>query len=173
MHFSKQAIILEMIHCLCAQGSRTGKTHIIKGLFLAHAARLCKVPFSFFLYKHGPYSTDIEANLEEMQAYGAIKMEPAHDGYGVLFIPDEMADYLKKKVPISQATRKGLEKVSSFMKSKNVADLERVATAAWIRTCEGEKDNDAVSARLHELKPHISLNDAYKADEEVRQFLDE
>ncbi len=74
MDFYKHRIILAMIEGLRRAGSRTGKTHIIKGLMLASAAKRSLIPFRFFLYKHGPYSTEIEENLEEMQSYGALNI---------------------------------------------------------------------------------------------------
>src|SRR6266404_6452987 len=100
MDFHKHALILGMIETLRGQGSRTGKTHLIKGLMLA-AATGVEIPFEFFLYKHGPYSTDIEENLEQMQSYGAISVEPAFDGYGVIFKSSEIASYPRSHAPLT------------------------------------------------------------------------
>src|SRR5437879_3671463 len=104
-----------MIEALRAQGNRTGKTHIIKGLFLAQAAGLLDDSFSFFLYKHGPYSTDIEENIEQMKSYGAVEVEPAFDGYGVLLSPGEMDSFVKKRVNLSDETLKALQRVCEFI----------------------------------------------------------
>jgi uncharacterized protein YwgA len=173
MDFHKHALILAMIGALQRQGSRTGKTHIIKGLFLAHAAGLFDVPFEFFLYKHGPYSTDIEENIEQMKSYGATEVEPAFDGYGVMLSPGDMASFAQQRAPLPASTLEGIRKVCQFLRYKNVTHLERLATAAWIRTREGIHDGDAVARRLNELKPHISLNEARQAEDEVRVFLEE
>jgi uncharacterized protein YwgA len=170
MDFHRHALILAMIEALRSQGSRTGKTPIIKGLFLAKAAGL-DVPFELFLYKHGPYSTDIEDNLDQLKSYGAIEVEPAFDGYGVKFSPGENASFVKKQVSLSADEQAMIDKVCQFIRSKNVSQLERLATAAWIRTEEGITDPDDVARRLNELKPHISLSDARNADREVLGFL--
>jgi hypothetical protein len=169
--WQKHALILAMIESLARHGSRTGKTHVIKGLFLGHAASVISAPFDFFLYKHGPYSTDIESALEQMQSYRAIKVSPAHDGYGVILRLDAMANFVKKQARLSPETEQGVERICEFIRSKNVSDLERLATAAWIRRRERINESDAVAARLHKLKPHVSLNQARAADQDLRTFL--
>jgi hypothetical protein len=171
MDFHKHALILAMIEELQRQGSRTGKTHIIKGLMLANAARSPQVPFSFFLYKHGPYSTDIVQNLEQMQSYGAITVEPAFDGYGVILKPSAMAEFVKSQAALSFAEAQGIQRVCRFIRSKNVGQLERLATAVWIRSSLGIQEPEAVAQKLNALKPHIPLTEAYQADRDAVAFL--
>jgi uncharacterized protein YwgA len=171
MEFEKHALILAMIETLAKQGSRTGKTHIIKGLFLAQAAGLLEVPFNFFLYKHGPYSTDIEESIEQMKSYGAAAVEPAFDGYGVLLSASTKAQFVKQQVELTQEKLAAIQKVCEFIRHKNVGDLERLATAAWIRTHEEIADHEEVARRLNQLKPHIPLAEAQTADVEVLSLL--
>ena len=170
MDFHRHALILAMIEALQAQESRTGKTPIIKGLYLAKAAGL-EVPFELFLYKHGPYSTDIEDNLDQMKSYGAIEVEPAFDGYGVRLSPGVNASYLKQQATLLPEEQAMVERVCRFIRHKNVSLLERLATAAWIRKEEGIVDSDEIAQRLNELKPHIGLPDAREADREIVRFL--
>ncbi len=171
MDFAKHALILAMIDGLKAHRTRTGKTHVIKGLFLGKAAGLLDVPFDFFLYKHGPYSTDVEEQLEQMKSYGAVALDPAFDGYGVLLRPAEKADFVRERGPLRAETSHGIDAVCRFIEGKNVGQLERLATAAWIRTQEGIREPDAVASRLHRLKPHVSLHQAREADEELAGLL--
>jgi hypothetical protein len=49
-----------------------------------------------------------------------------------------------------------------------VLELERIATAAWIRRCEKITESEAVAQRLNELKPHIPVVDGLAADAELR-----
>ncbi len=172
MDFQRHALVLEMIEALGRKGSRTGKAHIIKGFFLGQAAGLLRVPFEFFLYKHGPYSIDIEAAIEQMKSYGAAEVEPAFDGYGVLLSPGKNAPFAERHGSLSADTIQGIDRVSEFLRYRNASQLERLATAAWIRTREEITDADQVARRLHELKPHVSLEEARKADDEVRVFLE-
>jgi hypothetical protein len=170
MDFKKHALILATIEKLREYGSRTGKTHVMKALWLATARGDVELPLRFFLYKHGPYSTEIESNLEQMASYGAITVEPAFDGYGVVLSLGPMADYLKQRVALPADTEQAIERVCRFIGSKTAGQLERLATAAWIRTQEAIDDPDAVAIRLHELKPHISIADAFQANRELMSF---
>jgi uncharacterized protein YwgA len=173
MDFQKHGLILAMIDALQVQGSRTGKTHIIKGFFLGDAAELLPVPFEYFLYKHGPYSADIEECIEQMKSYGAVEVEPAFDGYGVTLSPGRMASFVKERVSLPDEALNGIKRVCHFLRHKNVNRLERLATAAWIRKRLGIEDSEAVARKLSELKPHISLQEAREADDEVQAFLED
>src|SRR5271155_2270741 len=110
MDFHKHALILAMITSLRRQGSRTGKVHIIKGLFLAKAAGLLDVPLDFFLYKHGPYSVEIEENIEQMKSYAAVEVESAFDGYGVILTPGDNASFPEQRAALTVSERTGIER---------------------------------------------------------------
>ena len=56
MDFKKHAFILAVIESLHKYGSWTGKTHVHKSLSLLRDRGNIDVPFSFVLYRHGPYS---------------------------------------------------------------------------------------------------------------------
>ena len=170
MDFHLHAVILAIIEDLKRRGSRAGKTHVLKTLFLASAAGLLKPPMDFFLYKHGPYTDDVEKQLEQMKSYGALTAEPASDGYGVILQPGEMAGSPKQRAPLTREEQEAIGRVCAFVGARNVYELERLATAAWIRTRENVQDPDVVARRLNELKPHISLADARHADREVVSF---
>lgn len=170
MDFKKHAWILAVIEGLRKHESWTGKTHVQKTLYLIEAATLSKPPFEFVLYKHGPYSFDAESAIEEMESYGAIAIEPV-PGYGVTITPGPMAEYVRAKVQLGTKEQRAMAKVCKFAGSRNVANLERLATAAWIRKKEGRtKDND-VACRLNEIKPHISVEQAKVADQELQVLL--
>jgi hypothetical protein len=171
MEFQKHVLILAMIEALSAQGARCGKTAVVKGLLLAESAGLLEPRFRFFLYKHGPYSTEVLDDVERMVSYDAVAVEPGLDGYGVLLKPAKMASYVKQQSPLSDEARAVIDRVCGFIRQRNVLHLERLATAAWIRTREAIDDPDDVAQRLHALKPHISLEAAREADRQVADFL--
>ncbi len=171
MDFNRHALILAMIENLQANGSRTGKVHVIKGLALASMAGFLDIPFEFFLYKHGPYSTDIEQNLEEMVSYDGISIQPAFDGWGVILKPSENATFIKRQAGLTPEQRRGIERVCRFLKGKNATELERLATAMWIRKRMGIEETDDVAVKLNELKPHVSISEAREADQEIVAFL--
>src|SRR6476659_7928327 len=120
MHFKKHAFILAVIDALRRHGSWTGKTHVQKALSLLRDSGLVPVPFQFVLYKHGPYSFDIEAELEQMQSYGAVAVEPNAGGYGVVLRPDEMAGFVRDRASLSGDEAQAIEDVCRFVGTRNV-----------------------------------------------------
>jgi len=171
MQFDGHAFILTVIESLLKHGSVAGKTHIQKALSLLSDSKCVQVPFSFVLYKHGPYSFDVEEALEQMQSYGAISVEPSMSGYGVALRPSNMASFVRTTAPLSEQQRNAIEKVCVFVGPRNVKDLERLATALWIRSHLGIQDRERVAKQLHSLKPHIPISTAEQADEEVTGWL--
>ena len=172
MDFKKHALILEVVETLHKQNSWTGKTHVQKTLFLMEAIASVSLPFDFILYKHGPYSFDIESEMEEMKGYFALTSVPV-PGYGVTLNPGEKADFIRQKASLTPKEKKGIERVCKFVGTKDVRELERLATIAWIHSREGIHSTEAVTTRLHELKPHISLQEAEQAQRDILPFLSE
>lgn len=168
MNFRKHLFILRTIESLKENGSWTGKTHVQKSLFLLEASSRVEVPFQFVLYRHGPYSFEIEEELELMRSYGAIALEPIL-GYGVMLQRGQMADFVKREASLRPEEECAIREVCQFVGRKVVAELEKVATAAWIRSREGLTVPDSIAHRLHFLKPHISIDEARLAD---RQLVD-
>jgi len=170
VEFKKHALILGVIEGLNRHGSWTGKTHVQKAMALLNAKADIALPFQFVLYKHGPYSFDIEEELEQMKGYAAVVSESV-PGYGVMLRAGEMAGFVKRQAPLSDQEKEAIERVSAFVGGGNVIELERIATAAWIRTREKIQDADRVVARLHELKPHVSMQEAAAAARRVALLL--
>ncbi len=170
MEFKKHAFILEVINGLKTGGSWTGKTHVQKTMFLVSEATPIQVPFEFVLYKHGPYSFDIENELEQMKSYNAIVVQPV-SGYGVELKPSENAALIDQLSLLSPTEKEDVAKICRFVGNKGVIELERLATAVWIRNHEHVKDHHEVARRINALKPHISIADAEAADDLISSTL--
>lgn len=170
MDFAKHALILATVEALRKHGNGTGKTHLQKALFLLECLDPRRVPFRFVLYKHGPYSFDLESELEEMKSYAAISATPVYD-YGMDLRPGDMATYVREKSPLKRETARMIERVCRFVRLKTVSELERIATAAWLRKRNRVRARSRVAEHLHELKPHISTDEAARADEELLKLL--
>jgi hypothetical protein len=172
MQFDKHALILAVVEGLKQQGSWTGKTHVQKALFLLDASGRWIVPFRFVLYKHGPYSFDAEAELEQMKSYSALKSDTVEGWYGAVLSPGTNAPLVKRLSPLPGATQEAVEFICRSVGRKKVNELEPLATAAWIRTREGVVDPYKVAERLLQLKPHVGIRMAEEADREARKILD-
>lgn len=166
MEFKKHALILEVINGLKTAGSWTGKTHVQKTMFLVSEATPIQVPFEFVLYKHGPYSFDIENELEQMKSYDAVVVQPI-SGYGVELKPSENAALVGQIAPLSASEKESVNEICRFVGSKGVVELERLATAVWIRNHDHITDHHEVARRINALKPHIKIPEAEAADQLV------
>jgi len=171
MQFKQHAIILAVIEALHRHNSWTGKTHVQKTISLLHDKGLMAVPFHFVLYRHGPYSFELEADLEQMKSYGALDIEPNNRGYGVVLRPGANAGFLHEREGFSSEETKAIEDVCGFVGDSNIRVLERLATASWIRRQEMIAERELVVKRLNSLKPHVSPAEAEEADARVEAWL--
>ena len=133
MDIEKHAIILEVIEQLANHGSWTGKTHVIKTLYLLKSTGKIEVPLEFLLYKHGPYSFEVESEIEEMLSYSAINYSNRMQGYGRSFNAGENTEFVKKNGQLKAEVKDIIEKVCKFVNNRDVRELEELATVAWIQ----------------------------------------
>lgn len=173
MQYKQHAFILEIIESLHRHESRTGKTHVQKAISLLRDLGKVNVPFEFVLYRHGPYSFQVEEALEQMQSYDAIRAEPNAGGYGAVLRTGSMADFSRSHEALTEKEKLAVDEVCKFVARRNVLDLERLATASWIRHQEQVTQSDQVAIRLNTLKPHISIDKAETANAEIVAWLNE
>jgi uncharacterized protein YwgA len=177
MNFHHHALVLEVVSQLHANGSWTGKTHVQKAFFLLQSRSALQKktdftenkltshdsPFEFVLYRHGPYSFELEHAIEEMSSYKALRIEPMNS-YGVSLWGSTNVAFLREKAPLTEEEKAEINSVCRFIGNHDVKTLEQWATAVWIRQREGICETPEVAKRLHEVKPHISVADAMLAD---------
>ncbi|AIE84599.1 hypothetical protein [Fimbriimonas ginsengisoli] len=166
--FTRHWYILEAVKDLRAAGSWAGKTHVIKTLALVNL--LEETPFDFVLYKHGPYSFDIDAELEQLRSYDGL-VEERVGGYGPRLKPGAGARFVVTQASPPKNAAELIKKAANFAKDRDVSGLEAVVTSAWIVVREDICDATIVAQRLVELKPHISVLVARKAAEEAIEFI--
>jgi hypothetical protein len=166
--FERASILLTLNEELRKAGSWAGETHMQKAAFFLQELMNVALGFDFILYKHGPFSFDLRDELTFMRAQAFLRLEPQYP-YGPTLVGGEKSELLK------EAFRQTIEKhltrvrfVSQKLGSKTVAELERTATALYIRLRE-PAEADPVE-RLRSLKPHIALPEAQAAVFEVEQI---
>jgi hypothetical protein len=175
MDWRKDEIIISVIRNLKENGSLCCKTHIIKTLYLLKATKRIDIPFDFILYKHGPYSFDVEDSLALMKSYSAIEEDNENSGiYGESLKLGENADFPRKHRINVQLKEDEIDIISEICKisgNKGVKELERLATAAWIVNEEKVFNPEKVASLVHKLKPHIKEKQAKEAYLEIKPFL--
>ncbi len=117
---------------------------------------LLKVPtdFHFILYKHGPFSFDLREFLTYMEGEGFIQWVP-QPPYGPSLKEGDFAQQLTEQFgSVAKKFHAQIDFVANRLGTKNVAELERIATALYVTKEEGIA-GEARSQRIKELKPHI------------------
>lgn len=159
-------IILKLGVAMQERGSWMGETHIQKATYFLQEMLEVPLEFNFILYKHGPFSFDFREFLTYMQSEEFISWQ-AQWPYGPSLAKGDMGDSLIEQ--FGQKTTEYDAKiafVADWLGNKNVAELERFATALYVTTEEHLKGNQRVS-RIMQLKPHIDASQSQAAVKEL------
>jgi uncharacterized protein YwgA len=162
------ALLAAIIEELSKHGSWCGETHIQKTAYAAKQVLGVPLEASFILYKHGPYSFDVNATLASMRADRMLSLVPKGK-YGPSYSLEEPASRSVRTrfLTIVEANAEKIHRVAAEFASKNVAELERVATAIYVTEKSPDAPVAARAAELNRLKPHIDLNSALAAVHEA------
>jgi len=153
---------------MLANKSWCGETHLQKAIFVLQELLGVKVGYDFILYKHGPFSFEVRDDLSIMRAEGLLDLVVRHLEYGPSYLPTEFADKFIQRFPRTVSTHKAQVKFAAkSVGNKNVNELERIATALFIRKNSKLKTIEKRVKELVKLKPHISESDARTATREV------
>lgn len=168
----KAAIVTRLARKMREKGSWCGETHIQKALYLAQELLGVPTGFDFILYKHGPFSFDLRDELTALRADRLLKIEPQMRPFGPRFATTKRSEEIEALFPKTiGALDAKLDFIADNLKEKGVADLERLATALYVtKQYNSYESLDDRAAKLHELKPHVSISDAKNALEQVSEF---
>jgi len=166
MHdIEKPGVILALAAALRKRGSWAGETHVQKAGYLLQHMLHVPLGFKYILYKHGPFSFDLRGAISEMEAEDFIRWEPKPYPYGPSLQPGQNAIYVLAVSKYPKAFHSQIEFTAEKLAAKNVAALERLATALYV-TLDGCSPVTR-SHRIHALKPHVTLQQAEAAVTEL------
>ena len=66
----RAAVLLTLLEQLQARGSWCGETHVQKSVYFLQDLLQVPLGFEFVLYKHGPYSFDLNDEITAVQLHG-------------------------------------------------------------------------------------------------------
>jgi uncharacterized protein YwgA len=168
----RAALLVSLAEKLRDHGSWCGETHIQKATYLLQELLHVPLDLEFCLYKHGPYSFDLSDELVFLLADGIFDQEKQPYPYGPKLKPGEMARKIRELYPKTlEKYEQNVSFVAENLGSGGVKTLERLATALFV-TLEGKRGDSVEdrAARLHELKPHVPLDEAREAIERLDQL---
>jgi len=165
MNRTRRGVLLaELIDRMKSNGSWCGETHLQKAIYIAQALAGLKTGYKFILYKHGPFSFDLRDELTALRADEVLFLQP-RGSYGPTYETTERACNWKERYPRTLAEySRGIEFAATAIGDKGVTELERLATALYVRLKQSEQQGgmtvEEAAARITALKPHISVQDA-------------
>jgi len=171
-NWDQYGLVFALGNALRNRRSWAGETHIQKtGYFLQH---LLRVPLGcrFILYKHAPFSFDLRQALAGMEALDLIAWEPKPVPYGPSFIPGPLSRFIGVLTKVPEIYRTQIQYIAQRLGEKRVVELERLGTAFYV-TLEGDAPQENRAGEMVRLKPHIDLQDALAAIEEVEVIIAE
>ena len=156
------------------KGSWCGETHIQKTVYFLQQLEKVPLDYDFVLYIHGPFSFDLRDELTAMRADGLIALKINPIPYGPSLEVTEYGKEIISRFPKTVGNHKeSIEKITNILGDKGVAELERLATALYIIKKIKQDSIDKNPAEwIHELKPHISIEEAETAIEEAEKYMD-
>ena len=167
-NLDQSCLILNLALALKGNGSWAGETHIQKGGYFLDTLLAVQTGVNFILYKHGPFSFDLRELLTDMEALGFIKWNSIPP-FGPSIGAGHFGVQLRTKFSgLSDQYQRQIDFVARHLGQRNVASLERIATALYVSE-EGYEGSSRVT-RLMELKPHVGVLLAEKAIEEFDQI---
>jgi hypothetical protein len=170
----RAAVVVSLIKALKAKDSWCAETNVQKGCFFLQELAGVPLDLEFVLYKYGPYSFELTDELTAMRADSLLALRIRDPRYGPCYVCGDLADSLLERYPKTVGKYANeVEFVAQRLGSKGVADLERVATALYVRKETEAGGVNERARRIAELKPHISMSDAQAAVREVDNMLAE
>jgi len=170
----QETVLVGLARRLAAEGSWTGETHLQKAAYLASELTDVDFNFDFILYKHGPFSFGLRDELGAMRAEGLIERFQPDPRYGAKLLVTDRGAELEQRFERTM-TRYGaaLDWDAEALGRRNVMDLERLATAMWVTRQDPDASVRARADAVVRVKPHIAIDDAVEAVEEIDRLLRE
>lgn len=169
----RNCVILELLEQLQLKHSWCGETHIQKATYFLQKLTMVETDFDYVLYKHGPFSFDLRDELSSLTANRLVEWLP-QSPYGskcnVTSNGKELKSVLSELVNEYDSA---IEFVSEHLAKENVAELERLGTALYFINSDSSLNSEVLATKVHEIKPHVSYAEAFKAVTRVRELKDQ
>lgn len=168
----KAALLTRLIGELRNKDSWCGETHVQKAAYFAREIAGVDMGHEFVLYRHGPFSFDLRADLTGLRADGMTTLEIQYP-YGPRIQITDHAHYIQGFYPRTlKKHEKGIGFIADQLGGMGVSELERLGTAFFLSRSPDMRNasEDKIGERVHELKRHISPREAIAALREARKI---
>ena|ERR1017187_2110570 len=168
----RAAVLLTLLDAMKQRGSWCGETHFQKAVYFLEETCGVVLGFTYILYRHGPYSFEFSDEITALRADLLLDLQ-LKSPYGPTIVHGDGAQKLLANFTTTvRQYEPQITFVAEHLGSSRVVDLERLATALFVtRESSPPAENERRAARLHELKPHISMEDVHQAIRQIDAML--
>jgi uncharacterized protein YwgA len=168
------ALVVELAQQLRAHGSWCGETHLQKALYILQDLSKSSFGYKFVIYKHGPYSFELNNELAAMRAANILEFQFPREGYGPRISPTKFgekvlnvhAENIREYTPFARF-------LADWFANSDVRHLEKVATAYFVTQKNPRAPANERAKKLSSLKPHVDIHaaeDAVRIVDEKRKL---
>jgi uncharacterized protein YwgA len=165
----RSAIVATLVKECRSRDALCDETMVQKSVFFLQELLNVPLAFDFQLYIYGPFSFELQRHVSSMMADDMITVRPQQ--FGSTFEAGEQIAYLEKHN--AQTIAEYLDRIAfvvNHLANRGVKQLERVATALYFTVTANDASIDERAAKICEVKPHITPDDARQALEEVDRW---
>jgi hypothetical protein len=173
----RAAVLASLLKHLDDRGSWCGETHLQKATYFLQGLLDVPLGYDFILYKHGPFSFDLSDELGRLEADYLFEQvsQPRPYGPSYRLANDAWAKLSRWEGLTLARAEDSVTFVAEHLGDKNVAELERLATALFATIDERADSGSTVDTRARWIigvKPHITLPQARDAVREVDSIIE-
>ena len=119
------------------------------------------------LYKHGPYSFDLNDEITALRADMLLTVQPRAPYGPSLYTSDGGRTLYDRYQQTLGRYAKAIQFVADQLGPSNVSELERLGTALYVLKLDPSADQESRSKKLQEFKPHVRAEEAIRAVQDV------
>ena len=165
---TKTALLGNLVSRLRSVENWCGETHLQKTVYFLQEGCRLTMGYDFVLYKHGPYSFDLRLDISRLVGRRMLRQEPSSPPYGPRLIGTHLMEgHLRRFAEAIADHSDVIERVVQFVGKRGVAELERLSTALYVSISHSEESVESRAYRINKLKPHVSLETARQAIQEL------
>lgn len=161
---SRCALVVKLAKRLRDHGSWCGETHLQKALYILQDVSKSNFGYKYVIYKHGPYSFDLNNELAAMRSANILEFQFPRDGYGPSIVPTKFGDR------VCQANEENVvdydrfvDFVADWFAGSDVRSLEKLATAYFITLKNPRLPVGERARKINSIKPHVDIVAAEQA----------
>jgi len=154
---------------------KTGKTAVMKIVYLLQQVKQIKVGYNFDIYTYGPYASEVAEHLDNL-VYDELVTSCVYCINNYVGYELSVSEKGKERMEeLSSEDQRSIQDILNFADGKTAKDLELYSTIVFINhlyhTNRLSNGRQRVIEKVHEIKPHFNIDtisDAYNILSDIK-----